>query len=134
MNYSGTDKNRTLFVGNVDYAKERTLVEIDGYLRSLFTAFGDIEGVSVSETKQLSSSDNANADDDQNNEIVLNCFESRFAHIVFSKKISLKNALASSDSAFYDLTKIISQVRYEDGEKMCGENDQCLFKFNLLSN
>ena len=26
----GTNKGRTLFVGNVDYAKERTLEEIDG--------------------------------------------------------------------------------------------------------
>jgi hypothetical protein len=36
--------------------------------------------------------------------------ESRFAHLVFAKKISMKSALAASDSAYFELTKAIAKV------------------------
>lgn len=42
-------KGRVLFVGNVDYVKDRSMEEIDGYLRMLFGAYGIIESISVSE-------------------------------------------------------------------------------------
>lgn len=109
----GTNKLRTLFVGNVDYAKERTLEEIDGYLRSLFTAFGEIESVSVSDFKPPTTNDDDVTEEEkaiEADERVASCFQSRFAHIVFAKKNALKSAVAASDAAFYDLTKVIAQV------------------------
>ena len=45
---SSNTKGRVAFVGNVDYGKDRTMEEIDAYLRDLFSAFGDIESISVS--------------------------------------------------------------------------------------
>ena len=118
----GTNKLRTLFVGNVDYAKERSLVEIDGYLRSLFTAFGEIESVSVSEFKQPANNNDGATEEEraiEAEEKVSNCFESRFAHIVFAKKNALKSAVAASDAAFYDLTKVIAQVyHYSDPKQV----------------
>ena len=118
----GTNKLRTLFVGNVDYAKERSLVEIDGYLRSLFTAFGEIESVSVSEFKQPTNNNDGATEEEraiEAEEKVSNCFESRFAHIVFAKKNALKSAVAASDAAFYDLTKVIAQVyHYSDPKQV----------------
>ena len=55
-------KGRILFVGNVDYVKDRSLEEIDGYLRMLLGAYGVIESVSVSEY------DHETAEDDEDNE------------------------------------------------------------------
>ena len=59
-------KGRVLFVGNVDYVKDRSLAEIDGYLRMLLGAYGVIESVSVSEYEHEKED---NDDDDDNDEI-----------------------------------------------------------------
>jgi hypothetical protein len=55
----------------------------------------------------------------KSNDIVENVsstFESRYAHLVFTKKLSMKSALAATDSAYFELTKAIAKVgfiRYE---------------------
>lgn len=43
-------------------------------------------------------------------ENVSSTFESRYAHLVFAKKLSMKSALAASDSAYFELTKAIAKV------------------------
>lgn len=47
---------------------------------------------------------------DDSSENVLSTFESRFAHLVFAKKVSMKSTLAASDSAYFELTKSIAKV------------------------
>jgi len=59
---SGNTKGRVLFVGNVDYVKDRSLEEIDSYLRMLFGPYGVIESVSVSEYEHEK---NDNEDDEE---------------------------------------------------------------------
>jgi hypothetical protein len=83
-----------------------------GYLRSIFSAFGDVESVSVCEFKPNADNDEAVGGTKANDiaENVPSSFESRFAHLVFAKKISMKSALAASDSAYFELTKAIAKV------------------------
>lgn len=84
-------------------------------MRSLFTAFGEIESVSVCEFKQATENGNDEAEGEQksndSNENCVSTFESRFAHLVFTKKSSMKSVLAASDAAFYELTKVTAKVR-----------------------
>ena len=137
----GTNKGRTLFIGNVDYAKERTLEEIDGkligelffppntlrhtmwadddqhtfllagYLRSLFEPFGEVVSVSVSDNKQVNDENDDAAEEQHSEEDKNSCSETRFAHLVFTKKASIKTVLAFTDTAFFDLTKSVAKVR-----------------------
>lgn len=79
-------QGRILFVGNVDYRFDMSHEEIDKYLRVIFSRFGDIESVSVSAFT---------ADQLEN---------TRFSHIVFTKKSALKLALNASESD-YELAK-----------------------------
>ena len=46
---SSSEKGRTMFVGNVDYVRDRSLEELDGILRDLFGVFGEVTSVSVSQ-------------------------------------------------------------------------------------
>lgn len=84
-----------------------------GYLRKIFSAFGEIESISVSKFKQLISEERNTEGDlspDADDDIAHDCFVSRFVHLVFSKKTSLKSVIAASDSAFYELTKAVAKV------------------------
>ena len=131
---SSNVKGRVAFVGNVDYGKDRTLEEIDGYLRDLLSAFGDIESVSVS---NLNTHDNDDDEQEPTEPIDTTAysfgnpnaicgfspdmcvfgveatvsgmnrdpFEARFAHVVFAQKSGLKACLAASDTMYYTLTK-----------------------------
>lgn len=73
---------KVLFVGNVDYRINMSHEDISEYLQLLFSRFGDIENVSVS---QLAADGTAN---------------SRCAHLEFTKKSSLKLALSSGDEDY----------------------------------
>jgi ribosomal RNA-processing protein 7 len=89
-------KSKTAFIGNVDYGLEMTHEEIDSYLRELFNNFGEVESVSVSKFHR------EEAEKKSNN-------YSRFAHLVFKKKNSLKLALTAPDSTYYELGKELSK-------------------------
>lgn len=93
-------KSKTLFVGNVDYCGERSHEEIDLYLRSIFDSYGNIESVSISKYS------NAEADDFMNRK----GRKTRFAHVVFDKKSSMKTALAASDDSYLEICKHVSDA------------------------
>jgi len=75
---------KTLFVGNIDYIPFMSHEDIDKYLRILFGRFGDISSISVSEF-----SNNSNDKDN-----------TRFAHVVFAKKSSIKLILNANDNDY----------------------------------
>ena len=83
------DAGRVLFVGNVDYRISMTPETIDEYLRLLFDRFGDISNVYVSAIEEGSTA------------------TTRFAHVQFAKKSTLKMTLNGNDS---DYTIGCSQV------------------------
>jgi ribosomal RNA-processing protein 7 len=86
---SGT-KGRTLFVGNIDYRLSMTEDDLNGYLRLLFSRFGDIIDIYISALPEpVPSSDRRT-----------NHINTRYAHINFSKKSSLKLALTASDTDY----------------------------------
>lgn len=78
-------KGSTLFVGNVDCAPEMTQENIDAFLRIIFDSFGEIESISLSELGR------AMVD------------KSRFAHINYTKKNSVKMALNAKDDDYEPL-------------------------------
>lgn len=82
---SKQDSNgRVLFVGNVDYTPAMSHESIDLYLRQLLGRFGDINGVSVSAF---------NMDEGAN---------TRFAHVEFAKKQSIKLVMSNSDADYHE--------------------------------
>ena len=83
---------------------------LTGYLRSLFEPFGEIASVSVSDNKQVTDENEDAADEDNSYEDDNSNSGTRFAHLVFSKKASIKSALSFTDSAFYELTKLVAKV------------------------
>jgi ribosomal RNA-processing protein 7 len=83
---------KTLFVGNVDYAKGRNADEIDSIIRLLFEPFGSIESI-------LLSADTVNVADDK----------SRFVHVEFSSKNSVKAALSAPESAFREASLNVAE-------------------------
>lgn len=85
---SESGRAKTLVVGNIDYCKWRTPDEIDGMMRILFSVYGKIETVSLSDVSSSSSSPQAI---DQ---------KSRFVHVQFESKKSLKAALSAEDSEY----------------------------------
>lgn len=88
------------------------LMSVAGYLRIIFSAFGDVESVSVCEFKSNADNDEAVGVTAANDSVenVSSTFQSRYAHLVFAKKMSMKSALAASDSAYFELTKAIAKV------------------------
>lgn len=75
---------KVLFVGNVDYVCAMSYEDIDKYLRLIFERFGNIESVSVSSADIVPGKVNF----------------TRFAHIAFTKRSSLRAALASSEEEY----------------------------------
>jgi len=75
---------KTLFVGNIDYLPFMTHEDIDKYLRVIFDRFGEIMTISVSEF--------ANQSNDKD--------DTRFAHVIFTKKSSLKVILNANESDY----------------------------------
>lgn len=78
-------KGSTLFVGNIDLLPEMTQEQVDNFLRLAFSSFGDIESISLSELGR-------NMTD-----------KSRFAHINYTKKTSVKMALNAKDEEYQPL-------------------------------
>ena len=146
----GNTKGRVLFVGNVDYVKDRSLEEINGYLRMLLGPYGIIESVSVSEYEQDKDNNNEEEEEEEETSSSMNrtepinysfgnvdvicglstdhtlsrglkpttssagagrLYESRFAHVIFTEKQSLKACLSASDTMYYGLTKQVA-ARY----------------------
>lgn len=79
---------RTLFVGNaVDFCGERVAEDVDAYMRDFFGMFGEVESISVSSF----------GEDSEN----IGERNSRFVHVLFAKKSSLRAALAAPDSTYH---------------------------------
>lgn len=74
---------KVLFVGNVDILLDMSHEEIDKYLRILFERYGEIESVSISSFDPDQRIDNT-----------------RFAHINFNKKSSVKLSLNPSETDY----------------------------------
>lgn len=70
------NKGKVLFIGNVDYFLSISYEQIQQYLTLLFQSFGEIESISISEADDIES-------------------PTRFAHITFQKKSSVKYILKS---------------------------------------
>lgn len=83
---------RALFVGNADYGFDRSLADVDGYLRQLFGAFGAVESVSVSAFEKDGRESRA-----------------RFAHVTFLRKSSLQAALKADDSVYLEQGRGVAQ-------------------------
>eukprot|EP01031_Cornospumella_fuschlensis_P040515 gene40515-49384_t len=73
---------KVLLVGNVDIKPDLTVEQIDKSMRLLFAKFGDIDEVSISDIEIESLS------------------TSRFAHVTFNKKASVKLALNASNADY----------------------------------
>ena len=88
--------SKTLFVGNVDFKDDMSLDEISSLLTDIFDVFGSIESISVSDfTNDESSSKN-----------------SRFAHVVFKSKSSLKSIFSPSSQNIFKEIKNKIAVKY----------------------
>lgn len=92
--------------------------QVDAYLRELFSCFGDIESISVSKFKtqheDTSSSRNA-----------------RFAHVVYRKKKSVKEALKATDE-FYDEIGATIANKYGIAELIARKKTRDIIKFYCL--
>ncbi|RYH02448.1 RNA-binding protein [archaeon] len=100
---------KILLVGNVDIKPDLTVEQIDKLMRLLFSRFGDIDEVSVSDIE------------------VESLTTSRFAHVTFNKKASVKMAINATNadyeetwfdarkkmgfSAQHNVVKTINQLR-----------------------
>ena len=86
-------KDKILFVGNIDYRTDApwTDAEANLFLKDVFGGFGDISSISVSSFK------------DRDND----CRNSRFAHICFDKKSSVKAALQASSTMYSSISESI---------------------------
>lgn len=82
----------TLFVGNVDYTTESMEhTQIDEYLKCLLSRFGAIRHISISTFPENQT--NANT---------------RFAHVEFTKKSSLKLALVATERDYFEAGKEVA--------------------------
>jgi hypothetical protein len=96
-NKNSSAQGRTLFVGNIDCTIDLSHEEIDAYLRILFGRFGAIESISVS----------AFSDDHME--------KTRFAHLVFAKKSSIKLTMNATDNDYnHALKEVASHFGFLD--------------------
>jgi hypothetical protein len=80
-------KDRTLFVGNIDYGRKLETDEVEAFIADLFSSFGDVESVALSQFKKE----------------VGTTRNTRFAHVVFDKKKAVKLALQATDQMYADI-------------------------------
>lgn len=92
---SGANDSKTLFVGNIDYGRNLSHQEIDEFFKDIFSGFGAISSCSVSEYKNSSPTNGG-------------LKNSRFAHLTFQKKSSLKSIVQSTDTVFTSIFKDVS--------------------------
>jgi hypothetical protein len=98
-------KGRTLFVGNIDYCKDRTLDEVQEIMHDLFGSFGEIESVSVSEFKNT-----------------LSHHTTRFAHVTFDKRADMKSALAAAYEAYVEGPGMTVVEKWGSGDASTGKS------------
>ena len=112
----GIKAGRTLFVGNIDLGLQMSYEEISAYLKELFNNFGQVENILVSKFSNNSSAGGRKGEETEpsGQKAVLlrsnnnaNSNSSRFAHVVFENKKSIRSILAAPESTYYDLGKII---------------------------
>lgn len=98
--------SKTLFVGNVDFKENMSLDEISRLLTDIFEVFGSIESISVSDFTN-----------DENS-----IKNSRFAHVVFKSKSSLKTIFSPlSQNVFVEIKNNIA-VKYSTAQKLINCN------------
>jgi len=123
-------QGKTLFVGNVDFGGVMELKSISEYLTELFENFGAIDSISVSSLGGISSSpDNVDCwyldgdyHCDLNSILSPNTTKTtRFAHVTFEKKSSMKFALSSADSQYESILTTISS-KFGCQNKICGSS------------
>lgn len=102
---------QVLFAGNVDICGDGKDDTIDTFLRSLFGTFGEILSISISHFKEDEIEDKYIG----NNINSLSTFscrptseKSKFAHICFKKKSSLKSCLQAPINMYDDITRSMS--------------------------
>lgn len=91
---SSESKGRTLFFGNVDFGREFSSEQVESFIKDFFAGFGEVESVSLSHFKERSS-------------VTRN---TRFAHVVFSKKRTLKAILEAPDEEYRLIASRINDV------------------------
>lgn len=104
INFSDDDNHssssgRVLFVGNIDYCCHSLGRDLDeamlqAIIRQLFQEFGDIDSISIS---KFHNEDKSSWDE-----------KTRFAHVAFMKKSSIKAALTASDQIYFDIGRQIA--------------------------
>jgi RNA recognition motif-containing protein len=82
--------SKILFVGNIDYMPDITHDEIERFLNKLFSPFGPIKTIHVSDIKEAREDVTA-----------------RFARIEFEKKSSIKLALNASDMDYSEAGRVL---------------------------
>lgn len=143
---------KTLFVGNVDFGGVMELKSISEYLTELFEIFGTVESISVSSLGGITSTPN-NSDCwfldgdyvcDLNSILSPNTTKTtRFAHVVFEKKSSMKFALSSADIQYesmlttignkYGCLKNIFGASHTETSKHCKTTQEILSMFQTYS-
>ena len=125
-NKSSNDKNKTVFIGNVDYGHLRSHSDLNGFLNNIFKYFGKIESITISQYdtdgKSFSTSNQGCegylpeiAFDELEGHIDSSFFssfprKSNFAHLTFSKRSSLISALSAHDSVYFDVMKEVESM------------------------
>ena len=90
---SNNAKDRTLFLGNIDYGRELDSGEVEAFIADFFSSFGNIESVSLSHfKKEVGSTRNT-----------------RFAHVIFDKKKTLKLVMQATDQMYADINNNLKQ-------------------------
>lgn len=90
---SHNTKDRTLFVGNIDYGRELDSEEVKAFIADFFSSFGAIESVSLSQFKKEAGSTR----------------NTRFAHVTFDKKKTLKLVMQATDQMYADINNNLKQ-------------------------
>lgn len=90
---SNSAKDRTLFLGNIDYGRELDSAEIEAFIADFFSSFGVIESVSLSHFKKETGSTR----------------NTRFAHVTFDKKRTLKLVMQATDQMYADINNNLKQ-------------------------
>ncbi len=93
-----SSSGKVLFVGNIDYCCHSLGRDIDesilqAIVRQLFQEFGDIDSISISKFQ------NEDKSWDE---------KTRFAHVAFMKKSSVKAAMTASDQIYFDIGRQIA--------------------------
>lgn len=104
----------TLFIGNIDYGTQLDYDRMNRFLRNIFSGFGNIESISVSDY-----------DENENKQ------SSRFAHVKFEKKAALKGALSADDEMYAKIFNEVASV-YGLGQECRKRSGKCIIQDNFM--